>query len=166
MRNQGVGTWIHRRRVKSAGKTALISSGAELSYPEFAERVDRLASAFADRGIAKGGRVAYLGENHAAFLETFFACGTLGAVFVPLNTRLAPPEIEFALQDSGSSILVHARSLEGLAVPGSRGTALTHRIVVADTPTAADTGAGTAADTAAGTAVVEDFEHVIASGSA
>lgn len=157
MHNQGVGTWIHRRRVKSAGKTALISGGAELSYGEFAERVDRLASAFADRGIAKGDRVAYLGENHAAFLETFFACGTLGAIFVPLNTRLAPPEIQFALQDSGSSILVHARSLEGLAVPGSDGTALTHRIVVDD--------AGPAAGSASGPGAVEDFEQVIASGS-
>ncbi|NKX52648.1 long-chain fatty acid--CoA ligase, partial [Arthrobacter deserti] len=157
MHNQGVGTWIHRRRVKSAGKTALISGGAELSYGEFAERVDRLASAFAARGIAKGDRVAYLGENHAAFLETFFACGTLGAIFVPLNTRLAPPEIQFALQDSGSSILVHARSLEGLAVPGSDGTALSHRIVVAD--------AGPAAGSASGPGAVGDFEQVIASGS-
>jgi len=161
MHNQGVGTWIHRRRVKSAGKTALISGGAELSYAEFAERVDRLASAFADRGIAQGDRVAYLGENHPAFLETFFACGTLGAVFVPLNTRLAPPEVEFALQDSGSSILVHARSLEGLAVPGTRGVALTHRMIVADEPAAADAAAGDAAGTA-----VEDLEQVIASGSA
>ncbi|MCG2624760.1 long-chain fatty acid--CoA ligase [Arthrobacter sp. I2-34] len=163
MHNQGVGTWIHRRRVKSAGRTALISGGAELSYDEFAERVDRLASALAARGIAKGSRVAYLGENHPAFLETFFACGTLGAVFVPLNTRLAPPEIEYALQDSGSSILVHARSLDGLAVPGSRKVELTHRIVVADAP-ATDAAADAAAETPAG-AAVEDFEQAITAGS-
>ncbi|NKX54718.1 acyl-CoA synthetase [Arthrobacter mobilis] len=157
MRNQGVGTWIHRRRVKSAGKTALISGGAELSYDEFARRVDRLANAFAARGVAKGDRVAYLGENHAAFLETFFACGTLGAVFVPLNTRLAPPEIQFALQDSGSRVLVHARTLEPLAVRGGKDTALTHRLVVEDA------GAAGGQEPLPGVAV-ELFEDVIAGG--
>jgi fatty-acyl-CoA synthase len=159
MHNQGLGSWIHRRRVKSAGKTALISSGSELRYDEFASRVDRLANALADRGIAKGDRVAYLGENHAAFLETLFACGTLGALFVPLNTRLAPPEIQFALQDSGSRILVHARTLTGLAVPGAKDTQLTHRIVVADAPGTAE------AEGNGAVVVVEQLEEVIAAGA-
>ncbi|MCW2134827.1 acyl-CoA synthetase [Arthrobacter sp. VKM Ac-2550] len=160
MRNQGLGSWIHKRRVKSAGKTAIISSAGQLAYDDFALRVDQLASAFAERGVAKGDRVAYLGENHTAFLETFFACGTLGAIFVPLNTRLAPPEIQFALQDSGSRILVQARSLEGLAVRGGRETAVTHRLVVEDKP--ADMSPD---DKIESGAAVELFEDAIASGS-
>lgn len=160
MHNQGLGSWIHRRRVKSAGRTALISSGAELRYEDFADRVDRLANSLADRGIAKDERVAYLGENHAAFLETLFACGTLGAVFVPLNTRLAPPEIQFALQDSGSRVLVHAETLSGLAAPGSRETGVERRIVVRDAPE----GAAVAEGEGAGV-VVEDLEAVIAAGA-
>ena len=159
MQNQGLGAWIHKRRMKSAAKTAVISSAGELSYGEFAGRVDRLANALADRGVGRGDRVAYLGENHPAFLETFFACGTLGAIFVPLNTRLAPPEVQFALQDSGSRILVHARSLEALAARGSALLGLSQRIVVDDAP------AGTVAEAAEPGTAVELLEEVIASGS-
>ena len=65
--------------------------------------------------------MAYLGENDPSFLETLFACGTLGAIFVPLNTRLAPPEIQFQLQDCGAVLLVHADGLAELAVRGACG---------------------------------------------
>src|SRR6478752_2024813 len=133
MQNAGLGSWIHRRRRKSAGRTALISGdGRELSYEALADRIDQLASALADRGVGKGDRVAYLGDNHPAFLETLFAAGTLGAIFVPLNTRLAPPEVRFALQDSGSRVLVHSELLSNTALSGSTGTSVTHRVVVTE----------------------------------
>ena len=129
MLNQGLGSWIHRRRVKSGLKTALIFDGSTISYAQLGERIDRLASALRARGVVPGSRVAYLGENHPAFLETFFAAGTLGAIFVPLNTRLAPPEVRFALRDAGSTILVHADSLSQLAHQGLRrhGGSASHR---------------------------------------
>jgi fatty-acyl-CoA synthase len=130
MYNQGVGSWLQRRRAKSAGNTALIYGDTPVGYDELAGRVDRLANALRERGVQQGDRVAYLGENHPSFLETFFAAGTLGAIFVPLNTRLAPPEIQFALQDSGSVVLINAEALDGLAVSGSRDTAVLHRLVV------------------------------------
>jgi fatty-acyl-CoA synthase len=56
--------------------------------------------------------VAYLGPNHPAFLETFFATGTIGAVFVPLSFRLAVPELAYILHDSECKVLVHAGELE------------------------------------------------------
>ena len=77
--------------------------------------------------------MAYLGENHPSFLEAFFATGTLGAIFVPLNTRLAPPEIAFALCDSGATVLIHSAELTELATVGSDGTQVRRRIV-ADGP--------------------------------
>jgi fatty-acyl-CoA synthase len=115
MLNQGLGSWIHRRRIKSRGKVAIISQGTELTYDEFDRNINRLAHAFVDAGIRKGDRVAYLGENHPAFLEVFFAATQIGALFVPLNTRLAAPELHYALEDSGSRILVHADALSELA---------------------------------------------------
>ncbi|MDQ0821427.1 fatty-acyl-CoA synthase [Arthrobacter sp. V4I6] len=133
MYNEGVGSWLQRRRAKSATKTALIYLDTRTSYGELADRVDRLANALRDRGVQQGDRVAYLGENDPSFLETFFAAGTLGAIFVPLNTRLAPPEIQFALQDSGATVLINAAALNGLAVGGSQDTAVRHRLVVRDT---------------------------------
>jgi fatty-acyl-CoA synthase len=130
MDNNGVGSWLHRRRRKSGPKTALVSAGRAVSYEELAERTDRLANALGSRGVAKGDRVAYLGENDPSFVETFFACGLLGAVFVPLNTRLAAPELQFQLQDSGARLLVNAGALEPLAAASAAGTAVTHRVDV------------------------------------
>jgi fatty-acyl-CoA synthase len=134
MYNQGVGSWLQRRKPKSATKTALIYRDSATSYGELADRVDRLANALRDSGVQQGDRVAYLGENDPSFLETFFAAGTLGAIFVPLNTRLAPPEIQFALQDSGAVALINAEALDGLARAGSQDTGVRYRFVVREAP--------------------------------
>ncbi|WP_284983693.1 long-chain fatty acid--CoA ligase [Arthrobacter sp. efr-133-TYG-118] len=164
MENFGIGSWLQRRRPKSGSKVALISGDRRLSYEEFAERSDRLANALTSGGVAKGDRVAYLGENHPAFLETLFACGQLGAIFVPLNTRLAPPEINFQLEDCGAVALIHSASLNGLAASGAEGTRVGRRIVVGDSfpgeTTAAPGGTGSETPTAA-----EDYEDVVASGA-
>ncbi|MET3919537.1 o-succinylbenzoate--CoA ligase [Arthrobacter sp. UYEF20] len=163
MENFGIGSWLQRRRPKSGSKTALISGNHELSYDQLADRSARLANALRDRGVAKGDRVAYLGENHPAFLETLFACGSLGAVFVPLNTRLAPPEIQFQLQDCGAKALIHAGSLGELAARGSAGTAVARLVAVDDSVDGSPDGAASGA--AEGPTAVEDFEDVLASGA-
>lgn len=135
MYNQGVGSWLQRRRPKSTAKTALIYRDTAITYGELADRADRLANALRDRGVQQGDRIAYLGDNDPSFLETFFAAGTLGAMFVPLNTRLAPPEIQFALRDSGAVALVNSDVLDELAGAGSQGTLVRTRLVVSDGPT-------------------------------
>lgn len=140
MDNNGVGSWLRRRRAKSGPKTALISAGTALSYTELADRIDKLANAFRDRGVVKGDRVAYLGENHPSFVEVFFACGLVGAIFVPLNTRLAAPELQFQLQDSGARLLVSASALGTVAGAAVADTDVAHRLTVAD-----DDGTGRAA---------------------
>ncbi|WOH19570.1 o-succinylbenzoate--CoA ligase [Paenarthrobacter sp. GOM3] len=130
MDNNGVGSWLHRRRAKSGAKAALVSGSHILGYDELSTRTDRLANALVARGVGKGDRVAYLGENHPSFVETFFACGLVGAIFVPLNTRLTAPELQFQLQDSGSRLLVNASALEVVAGASTAGTEVTHRLVV------------------------------------
>ncbi|MER5394759.1 long-chain fatty acid--CoA ligase, partial [Saccharopolyspora sp. NPDC002686] len=54
-------------------------------------------------------------SNHPAYLETLFAAGLLGAIFVPLNARLAAPEVEYALRDSGAAVLIHSPALDEVA---------------------------------------------------
>lgn len=130
MENQGVGPWITRKATRCRDSVAVAYRDERITYGELAERIDRLAQALADRGVARGDRVAYLGNNHPAFLETLFATAQLGAIFVPLNTRLASPEIEFALEDSGSKLLVFHEELRALARSGSWSTGVDHRIVV------------------------------------
>ena len=134
MTNHGIGDWVERRQIKSAGRMAVTAGSLELTYEQFGERINRLANALVDRGVQPGERVAYLGENSGEFLETLFALGSIGAVFVPLNTRLAGPEVAFHLEDSGSKIFIASHAMEPLAVAGLEGTAIERVIFVDDGP--------------------------------
>jgi fatty-acyl-CoA synthase len=121
MRNEGLGSWPARRARKTPHRTALIHGDTTVSYAELHARTTRLAHALRALGLRRGDRIAYLGPNHPSYLETLFAAGTLGAVFVPLNPRLAGPEIAHQLGDSGAKVLVYAPSLAGLVagLPGN-----------------------------------------------
>ncbi|WP_037603421.1 acyl-CoA synthetase [Streptacidiphilus rugosus] len=119
MRNEGIGSWPARRARKTPHRTALVHDGRRISYAELNERATRLAHALRAAGVRCGDRVAYLGPNHPAFLEALFATGMLGAVFVPLNTRLAAPEIDHQLHDSGARALLHAPGCADLVGPAA-----------------------------------------------
>jgi fatty-acyl-CoA synthase len=108
MRNRGVGSWAARRARMSPHRVAIVYEGQEWTYAEVADRATRTAHVLAEHGVKQGDRVAYLGPNHPTLLETLFATGLLGAIFVPLNTRLAAPELDYILRDSGAAVLVHA----------------------------------------------------------
>lgn len=115
MRNQGIGSWLDRQLEKSRHRTAVVEGERELSYEQLHERSCRFAAALDRQGVRQGDRVALLAENSAEFVVVLFGTEMLGAVFVPLNTRLAPGEIAFQLEDSGARLLVHDARLEQLA---------------------------------------------------
>ncbi len=118
MPSTGLGSWPQRAARKASARGAITFRGNTTRYGELATRVTRLAHVLRDAGVRHGARVAYLGTNHPAFLETLFATTTLGAIFVPLNARLSPAEIDYMLADSGASVLVFggesAPRVEGL----------------------------------------------------
>lgn len=108
MQNHGLGSWLPKRRQSSPDKVALVyGDGREMTYRQLADFTDAMSGLLAEHGIRKGDRVAFIGENCPEFIMTMFGCAGLGAVFVPVNTRLAPPEIEHVLADSGARVLVH-----------------------------------------------------------
>jgi len=112
MHNHGLGSWMAKRRLKSPDKVALIhGDGQTLTYRELADGTDRVSALLWRWGIRKGDRVAFLGENAPEFLQLLFGAAQLGAVFVPINTRLAPPEIAHVLGDSGARVLIHDPAL-------------------------------------------------------
>ncbi|MDR6976187.1 fatty-acyl-CoA synthase [Streptomyces sp. 3330] len=121
MRNEGLGSWPARRARKTPHRTALVHGERSTDYRTLYARTTRLAHALRTRGVRRGDRIAYLGPNHPSYLEALFAAGTLGAVFVPLNTRLAGPEIAYQLADSGAKALVYGPSHGGLVagLPGN-----------------------------------------------
>ncbi|MGV8880651.1 MAG: AMP-binding protein [Rhodoglobus sp.] len=108
MHDDGLGAWMATRRAKSPDKVALIyADGFSLSYRQLADAADAVAAVLWGRGVRQGDRVAYIGENSPEFIEVLFGSIQLGAVFVPVNTRLASPEVAHVLADSGARILIH-----------------------------------------------------------
>jgi fatty-acyl-CoA synthase len=106
MRDQGLGSWAARRARMTPDKIALLQSGRTVTYAELERRATRLALGLRVRGIGRGDRVAFLGRNSIDFVETLFATAKLGAVFVPVNPRLAAPELRYVLTDSAARMLL------------------------------------------------------------
>lgn len=106
MRNNGIGSWPARRARCGKDNPAIVFEGRTLSFGQVLERSTRLAHVLRNIGVGNGDRVAYLGPNHPTYAETLFACGMLGAVLLPLNTRLAAPEHDFVLRDATPSVLI------------------------------------------------------------
>ncbi|WP_037834436.1 acyl-CoA synthetase [Streptomyces sp. NRRL F-4474] len=130
MLNQGIGSWPTRRARKTPDRTAVVHDGRTWTYRELHGRVVRLAHGLRALGVESGDRIAYLGPNHPAFLETLFAAGALGAVFVPLNTRLTAPELAYNLSDSGSTVLIHAPEHAAAARTAADEAGVRHRIAL------------------------------------
>jgi fatty-acyl-CoA synthase len=155
LRNDGVGSWMARRARRTPDRIAVMHAGDRLTYAQVHDRVTRLAHGLRGLGLRRGDRVAYLGPNHPAFLETLFAAGTLGAILIPLNTRLAVPELARHLADSGTQALIYgagqaeaAAALRG-AVPGIRD------VVALGEPASGETGYQSLLAAADGTGIDE-----------
>ena len=119
MRNAGLGSWPERRLRISPDRIAIWFEGTATSYATFAERVRRTASALSGLGVDAGHRVAWLSGNHPSALETLYACGQLGAIWVPVNARLTAPEAQYVLEHCGAEVVVHGRD-QGVLVDALR----------------------------------------------
>jgi len=139
LRNDGVGSWIARRARRTPDRVAVFHDGSEVTYAQLHGRVTQLAHGLRGLGVGRGDRVAYLGPNHPAFLETLFAVGTLGAIGVPLNTRLAAPELARHLSSSGSRALIYGAGQAGTAAALWAGTDV-RDVVALDGPAAGEHG--------------------------
>ena len=77
-------------------------------FGKFWRRVERVTAHLQSSwGVQTGDRVAWLGFNHELQLVTLVACARLGAIFLPLNFRLAVPELQQVLSDAQPRLLVH-----------------------------------------------------------
>jgi fatty-acyl-CoA synthase len=98
--------WISDNAGRIPDKTAIRFSGRDISYAEFAAMVERITAALAASGIRRGDCAAFLGFNSPEMLALLFACARLGALFMPLNWRLAAPEHRQMLQDCPPRVLI------------------------------------------------------------
>ncbi|WP_237214624.1 AMP-binding protein [Falsiroseomonas oryziterrae] len=97
--------WIERHADHAPDKVALRFEGDAVTYGALAARIEDAAAALSARGVGRGDRVGFLGQNHPSQLVLLLALARLGAVQVPLNWRLAAPEWRFILEDSGTRLL-------------------------------------------------------------
>ena len=98
--------WIDRHAAFTPDRVALACDGEEWTYAALADAVASAAGMLHDRlGVRLGDRVAWLGHNAPEMLVVLFACSRLGAIFLPLNWRLAAPEHAWILDDCQAKVL-------------------------------------------------------------
>jgi len=106
-----LGELIARNSRKFSNKEAVVFGETRLTWCEFNARINRLAHAFLDMGIAKGDKVAILLFNCNQYLECYYALGKIGAMAVPLNFRLHPEEIVYIVNDADAVAFVVGEQL-------------------------------------------------------
>jgi len=90
---------------------ALDVGESRLTFRELHNRVTAVAAALSRRGLSAGDRLALLVPNGPDYLELVYACSRLGAIVVPINTRLSVVEIDRILADAGPRGLIRHSSL-------------------------------------------------------
>lgn len=96
-----------KRTIQIEGRSlATQCAGRTRTWDECGERVAKFAGALRQLGVTDGQRVAILALNSDRYFEYFYAVPWAGGVFVPINIRLAPPEVAFWLNDSGTEVLL------------------------------------------------------------
>lgn len=108
------------------------SHGGRYSYADLEAAAERWVRALARLGVGNGDRVATLTGNRVETITLYFAAIRLGAVLVPLNWRLAAPELSRVLSDAAPSIVVGEDRFRGLAEPALASSGVSARWIDID----------------------------------
>ena len=108
--------WLQKRSMISPDHVALINASTNemIDYRTLDERASKWAQYMYDNGIKKEDRVVFISTNHTVCFELLFACGKIGAVFVPLNWRLSPSEITAIVGNCTPSLLLYKNGFQSL----------------------------------------------------
>jgi fatty-acyl-CoA synthase len=105
-RRQNWANQLARHALMQPAATALRFLGHTTTWADLDRRVTALAGALSRRGVAFGDRVLILMLNRTEFIETFLAANKLGAIAVPVNFRMTPPEIAFLVGDCQARVMI------------------------------------------------------------
>ncbi|MBN2622904.1 MAG: long-chain fatty acid--CoA ligase [Acidimicrobiales bacterium] len=100
---------------RAPDKAITVFEGETITYGEMATRAAALAAGLHGRGVRRGDVVGLLSYNCPEMLETIFAANHLGAIAMPINWRLAAPEVRYILEHSEAKALMCDEALTGLA---------------------------------------------------
>ncbi|HSN70086.1 MAG TPA: AMP-binding protein [Steroidobacteraceae bacterium] len=114
--------WLAYYSEFDPGRLAAVDLATDrwLDYGTFNDRVTRLATGLRRRfPVGPGARVCMVARNSTDHFETMFACWKLGAIFVPLNWRLAGPEIAAIIDHAEPAVVIADREFETLLADSS-----------------------------------------------
>jgi len=138
---QTLGSLPERAARRWGAREAVYFKGQRRSFSELSAAVDRLARGLLHLGIGPGEKVALWMVNRPEFLETTFAVVKIGAVLVPINTRLRTDDVAYILGQSDSTTLVIAERSGPVdylgmlrEIPPSRSPRLRRVIAVGEAP--------------------------------
>jgi fatty-acyl-CoA synthase/feruloyl-CoA synthase len=130
-----LGEALARSARRHPDREAVVTPHERWSYAELDARVGAAARELAARGLRKGDRLALLAGNDPGFIVALYAALRLGAIFVPINPRSAPPEVEFILGDSGARVFAFSPALRETAdavAPGEAARVETTELLAAE----------------------------------
>lgn len=97
---------------QSDSAPAMIDGETRLSYAELDRQVDRVAAGLSQRGVKVGDRVAVVLSNRLEAALSVLAVSRLGAILVPVGTRLRKPEVAFILENAEAGCLIYESAFE------------------------------------------------------
>jgi long-chain acyl-CoA synthetase len=106
LRIENLAALLRDRARATPNRVALRSDDTTFDYATLDERSNQLANGLIAHGVGAASRVAYLGRPPVAFFEVLFAVAKINAVAVPLNWRLAGPEILAVLEDARPDVVL------------------------------------------------------------
>ena len=130
--------WIIDAANQHPDKVALEFGAEKIGYAQFAHRVDACVTSFKQANIQHGDRIAWYGLNHPDVFVLLFACARLGAIFVPLNWRLAAPEVAAIVANCEPALLYYDQHFaeQAIALPDVKTFAHRDKLSVSTTPCA------------------------------
>ncbi|MCW4465726.1 o-succinylbenzoate--CoA ligase [Glutamicibacter sp. MNS18] len=135
--NINAATGVARQAFFFPDQEAIIYGEKTYSYAQLADSVRSMARLLLAQGVKENDRVAYLGLNSFTFLEGMLASWWIGAVYVPLNFRLAPGEVAGLLTRSAPKVLLveptHQDVIDAMADLDQLATATT-MVMIDDDP--------------------------------
>lgn len=95
-----IGLSLAHRAILNPDREALVCEDVRFTWSEYNARTNRFCHAARRLGIGNGDRVGLLALNEPEYLYMFYGLGKIGAILVPVNYRLAGPEMQYILSDS------------------------------------------------------------------
>ncbi|GAA4480997.1 AMP-binding protein [Rhodococcus olei] len=112
-------TMLESTARKNPDKDALVHGDDRITYTELLAASKRAAEVLRARGVRRGDRVAVMTYNTPGFAIAAFGAWRAGATLVPVNHKLAPPEIEYTLGHCGAKVGVVSADLRANAEAGA-----------------------------------------------